>query len=234
MTGNKSFKSRVRARMEKTGESYTAARRHLVGAAEDSAAPDATAPAGPRPEGVSALLPPDASVRERTGRGIEEWFALLDEWGARQRTHTEIARHLTADQGVDGWWAQSVTVAYEQSRGMRAPGQRSDGSFSATASKTVAVSADRLFAAFADSGVRERWLPGAPLRVRTATPARSWRADWSGAGAGRLVAAFTAKGPDKAAVSLEHEKLPDAEAAAAMRTHWRERLQALKHLLEDS
>jgi hypothetical protein len=38
MTERKSFKRRVRARMEKTGERYTAARRHVVDRTPESAA----------------------------------------------------------------------------------------------------------------------------------------------------------------------------------------------------
>ncbi len=43
---------------------------------------------------------------------------------------------------------------------------------------------------------------------------------------------FEAKGEDRSVVSLSHERLPDADAAAAMKTYWRERLQVLKEHLE--
>ena len=46
MTKQKSFKSRVRARMDKTSESYTAARRQLL--AKSTPDPDAPADPGPR------------------------------------------------------------------------------------------------------------------------------------------------------------------------------------------
>ena len=90
MTEQKSFKRLVRARMEKTGESYTAARARLL-RAED--------PSGGR--GVSRDL--GETIRRRTGRGWEEWFELLDEWGAPDRTHREIARWLAEQQGSSRW-----------------------------------------------------------------------------------------------------------------------------------
>jgi hypothetical protein len=133
MTRQKTFKRRVRARMEKTGESYTAARRMLIAAGE-------------RPEAsTSTFQPPmaDEKVAAATGRVWEEWFALLDEWGAASRAHRDIARWLQDEHGVAGWWSQSVTVAYEQARGLRAPGQRVDG-WSITATKTIAVPVERL------------------------------------------------------------------------------------------
>ena len=149
MTRQSTFKRKVRARMKKTGESYTAARRQLIEAGETPA----TNPTAVEPR-VS-----DEAVRNATGRTWAAWFELLDAGGAVELGHTEIARLLIDDHGVPGWWAQSVTVAYEQARGRRAPGQRPDG-WEVTASKTVAVPVDRLYEAFTDDAERERWLPG--------------------------------------------------------------------------
>src|SRR5690606_1895404 len=89
MTTQKSFKRLVRARMAKTGESYTAARAQLLAGADHASAADAVTG-----EAVPKLVCPDERIRERTGRGWEEWFALLDEWGAPNMSHTEIARRV--------------------------------------------------------------------------------------------------------------------------------------------
>jgi hypothetical protein len=62
----------------------------------------------------------DASIRERTGRGWDEWFGLLDARGATGHTHTEITRWLAAEHNVDSWSRQAITVGYEQERGLRA------------------------------------------------------------------------------------------------------------------
>ncbi|PRX98914.1 hypothetical protein [Allonocardiopsis opalescens] len=181
---------------------------------------------GPAPitESVS-----DEALRRHTGRGWAEWFAVLDAWEAVRRTHTEIARRLVAEQRLDGWWAQSVTVGYEQHRGMRAPGQRSDGTYSANASVTVGVPVARLFQAVADAGERRGWLPE-ELSVRTATAPKSLRADLADGG-GRVVFGFTAVGRDRSRVALEHQRLAGAEEAARAKAFWRERLQALKAAL---
>ena len=220
MTRQKTFKRKVRARMQKTGESYTAARRRLIAAGE-------------RPEAEAAEFEPpmsDDAIRERTGRGWDEWFALLDAWEAASRPHPDVARWLRDEHGVDGWSAQSVTVGYERARGLRAPGQRPDG-WSVTASKTVAVPVERLYAAFGDDGLRERWLPGAELHVRTASPPKSARYDWED-GSTRVIVGFYAKGDGKSQVALEHARLPDADTAGEMKSWWRERVGALKEMLE--
>jgi hypothetical protein len=52
------------------------------------------------------------------GAARRGWFDLLDEWGASERRHAEIARWLSEEQGVAGWDAQSVTVGYERARSM--------------------------------------------------------------------------------------------------------------------
>jgi pimeloyl-ACP methyl ester carboxylesterase len=218
MTRQNSFKRLVRMRMEKTGESYTAARATLL------AADEAHAPDGP------ALTMSDEAIRRATGRGWEEWFDLLDEVGAGERPHKEIARWLRNEQEVGGWWAQSVTVSYERARGLRAVGERPEG-FSVTAQKTVAVPVDRLYDAFVDESLRACWLPGAELRERTATRPKSARFDW-GDGATRLVVAFTAQGEAKSTAALEHERLPDTEEAERMKAFWRERMNALQAQLE--
>jgi hypothetical protein len=99
------------------------------------------------------------------------------------------------------------------------------------ASRTIAVPVERLFEAFADDALRERWLPGAELRVRMATAPRTARYDWED-GSTRLIVGFEDLGDAKSRVALSHERLPDADAAAEMKTWWRERLTALKEQLE--
>jgi hypothetical protein len=220
VTRQKSFKRLVRARMEKTGESYTAARAKLLVAEETKASE------GP------ALTMADEAIRHRTGRGWEEWFDLLDEWGAADRSHREIAGWLREEQGADGWDAQSVTVSYERARGMRAVGERPEG-FSVTAQKTMAVPVDRLYEAFVDESLRERWLPDGELRERTATRPKTARFDW-GDGVTRVIVGFTAQGEAKSTVALEHARLPDAEEAERMKAFWRERMTALRSQLEET
>ena len=220
MTRQKSFKRLVRARMEKTGQSYTAARSTLLAAEEPEAAEN------------PALATSDEAVRRRTGRGWEEWFDLLDEWGAAERPHKEIARWVAEQQGIEplAWNAQAVAGSYELARGLRGVGEKPDG-FAITASKTVAVSVEQLFDAFVNESLRERWLPDARLRERTATRPKSARFDW-GDGETRVNVTFVAKGEAKSTAALEHARLADAEERERMKALWRERLAALKSQLE--
>jgi hypothetical protein len=221
MTRQRSFKRLVRTRMEKTGESYTAARAALLSAAET-------------PEAVQEppLVMSDEAIRQRTGQGWEQWFDLLDDWGAAERRHKEIARYVAGELGIEalGWDAQAITVSYERARGLRAVGERADG-FAITASKTVAVPVERLFDAVTDPSRRERWLPQGELSERTVTRPKSARFDWAD-GETRVNVTFMAKGEAKSTVALEHVRLADADEAERMKAFWRERLTRLASQLE--
>jgi uncharacterized protein YndB with AHSA1/START domain len=222
MTRQRSFKRIVRARMQKTGESYTTARAALL-TAQDTGA-DATA--------APTLVTTDAKIRERTGRGWEQWFDLLDEWGAAERSHREIARHVAGllEAHPLAWNAQAVAASYERARGLREVGERADG-FAVTASKTVGVPAGVLFDAFVDEDLRARWLPAAQLHERTATRPRSARFDWDD-GESRVHVTFAEKGEGRATAVVSHERLRDAAEAERMKTFWRGHIATLKEMLE--
>jgi uncharacterized protein YndB with AHSA1/START domain len=218
MTQQKTFKRRVRSRMEKTGESYTAARRQLIAEAAEPA---------------PALEPTVAEERviEATGHGWNHWLATLDDWGATGRSHRDIARWLREEHGVAGWYSQAIAVTYERARGMRAVGEGVNG-FTVSATRTVYVPAGHLFAAFDDPELRERWLPGVELSPRTSTPPRLARYDWEG-GPSRLVVGIEALEEGKSRVGMAHEKLADLEERDRMKVWWRDRLGALKQMLEE-
>ena len=220
MTTQRSFKRLVRSRMEKTGESYTAARAMLLSGEQRGAAEE------------PPLLASDERIRERTGRGWEEWFDLLDDWGATERPHREIARWVADQLGIGPlvWDAQAITSSYERARGLRAVGETEQG-FAASTSRTVAVPVERLFDAVVDESQRRSWLPDGELSERTATRPKSARFDW-GDGTSRVMVVFDAKGEQKSTVALQHVRLPDSDEADRMKAYWRERVTALKEELE--
>jgi hypothetical protein len=216
MTTDKARKRAVRSRMQKTGERYAAARRHVV---RDGASP-------PLPPRVAEPGVSEAAIVKGTGQGWDHWFRVLDDWDATSRSHTEIARHVNHEHGVDGWWAQSVTVGYERARGMRARNERPDG-FEVSVSKTVAVPAVEAWRAFVEPSRRARWLDLA-LRIRTGTRTmgRSARFDVPAEGT-RVNVYLTPKGDDRTTVTVTHVKLDGPADVAAHRTAWKGRLDRL-------
>jgi hypothetical protein len=61
----------------------------------------------------------EESARKATGKGWQEWFKILDEWGMKGKGHTLTAKYLEKELGIGPWWAQAVTIRYEWERGLR-------------------------------------------------------------------------------------------------------------------
>ena len=225
MLQNKDLKRLVRARMRKTGESYTAARAQLRRGNEDVPAVRAAALDYAELAGMS-----DARIKEKSGRTWEGWVEALDRHGAEKLPHREIAEMVSREFKVADWWSQTVTVGYERIKGLRARGQRRDGSYEASKSRTFGVPVKALFDAWADPRARRRWLNEASMKVRTATPPKTMRLGWSDGTV--VVVGFLAKGKSKSAVAVQHTKLPSREAAERFKNYWSERLDALGELLK--
>jgi hypothetical protein len=233
MPTNKDLKRLVRARMTKTGEAYTAARVHIISKPKaKSVAPiprAASASGASKIEYATVAGMSDAKIKEQTGCTWERWVRALDRLGAAEMSHREIATIVSKKYKVDGWWSQTVTVGYERIKGLRARGQRRDGSYEASKSRTFNVPVKTLFDAWADPGVRRRWLNGGGVRVRTATAPKSMRLDL---GDRTIIAVgFLAKGKSKSSVAVQHTKLPDRETADRLKQYWSERLSELGNVL---
>jgi hypothetical protein len=219
MPRNKDLKRIIRKRMTRTGESYTAARSHII-----SKPPVKQSPA--RAIGHATLAGmSDGKIAEKTGRTWAEWMRTLDEEGASVMPHREIARLVHARHGIGDWWAQTVTVGYERIKGLREIGQRRDGGYEVNKSKTFTVPVATLFGAWAEEASRRRWLSGVNTTVRAARPPKSIRLQWPDGTV--VMAMFSAKGNAKSAVAVTHTKLGDRAAADSLKTYWSERLDSL-------
>ncbi|MBE0659055.1 MAG: DUF4287 domain-containing protein [Bryobacteraceae bacterium] len=169
------------------------------------------------------------SVKARTGRGWDEWFAILDAAGAVELPHKEIAVLLHREHGIAAWWAQSVTVGYEQARGLRQVHQQ-PGGFTANISRTLPYSAEAVYDAFTNARRRNRWLCLA-LKITTSTPLKSVRI--AAADGTRVDVNIYPKGPSKTTIQLQHEKLASADEVQRMKIYWAGAFDALKsHLAQ--
>lgn len=231
MVLQKDFKRLVRARMQKTGESYTSARANLL---------TTVGPPAPRNLGTPALrhtstpAPPDfpalagmsdAAVKAATGCTWDKWVHVLDKAGADEWKHAEIVKHITAKYKTGPWWRQMVAVGYERIKGLREARQQRSGEYQAGKSRTVAMPVERLYRAFATAAGRKRLLPGVSPTVRTSLPNRSLRMTWPDGT--RVECFFTAKGPGKSAVQVTHVKLKAREEVDRAKAYWGEVLDRL-------
>jgi hypothetical protein len=94
------------------------------------------------------------AVERATGRSWDDWLTWMASIGADRLSHHEIASALITelDGKVDnlGWWAQATAVAYEQHVGRRVPGQRPDGTFQTSVSRSTSLGMEALIQAWTD------------------------------------------------------------------------------------
>ncbi len=185
----------------------------------------ATAPAA---AGQPELQVGDAAVQKATGRNWKQWCEALDAAGAQSMPHSDIARLVFARFRLSPWWSQMVTVGYEQMRGLRVKHQKADG-FSVSATKTLSAAAERVYIAWNTDAERAKWL-GKQIAVRSATPPKSLRLDWSDK-LSIVTVALSSKGK-KTQVSVQHDKLRDADEAGKMKSYWASALNRLEAAVE--
>ena len=201
-------------------------RRELCGRAQRTWSRSGTATA-PRAPGCPrrTIACPDDAIAKSTGKTWDEWFPILDAWGAREKTHTEIARYVSQEHGVPGWWSQIGDRRLRAgARDCALQHERPDG-FSVTASaRRSPFRSSALFEAFVDdvrARVARRRLDVAADRASPAAPrASTGRTARRGSHVG-----FDREGRRRSAsVAVAHERLPDADEAETAKARWRARL----------
>jgi hypothetical protein len=175
-------------------------------------------PVGSNAEGVG-----DDAVRAATGRDRAEWYALLDEAGAATWPHKEVATWLVREHGVDGWWAQGVTVGYEQARGIRRPGQRQDGTFEASVSRTVDLAPTDALRALA--AVVTMQLDVDPLALNLTAKHPTARFPLDGGEYGLATVSPVADG--RSSIGLTWGRMPDDTRLADVKARMREWLRSV-------
>jgi len=180
-----------------------------------------------KPQGVG----PYEKVTLRTW---PEWVDVIDGMGGRKRSHPDIVplvqdeiAHL--DLKNHGWWAQGITIAYEQHIGRRIPGQQGDGTFAASASKTVSGSMDAALTAWIALVDDRSSFNGLAVTDEPTTSAtakwRYWRCGLEDGS--RVNVTVNESAPGKCRVAVQHSRLVSPEAAAECKAYWRAQLTGL-------
>lgn len=230
MPTQKDLKRLVRARMRKTGEAYTAARAQIISKSKTPRTVPITVVAEPgaRPDLAAIAGMSDEKVKEKTGCTWERWVYALDRRKAYELSHGDLAKLIREKYKTPDWWTQMVAVGYERIKGKRALGQRSDGRYHATKSRTLNVPVDVVRDAFTNAAMRARWLGEKNVKVRKATSPKSVRLEQDGS----IIAVwFEKRGAAKTVVSIDEDKLPSKEAADEVKKYWAARLDDLQALL---
>jgi uncharacterized protein YndB with AHSA1/START domain len=193
----------------------------------------------------------DEAVQAKTGKGWDEWFALLDAWGAADKGHAPAAKHLAEVHGLSGWWAQMVTVEYERARGLREVGQKGE-QFVATVQRTIRTSPETAYAALTEPSHLSQWLAedaqaelwvgghyenkdgdrGEFLRL---DPPNRLKYTWENPkhAPDTVVEIWVSpKGEEKSQVRLEHSRLRNREEFEDLKKGWGWALDSLRSYLE--
>ena len=169
------------------------------------------------------------AIEKGTGRSWDEWLVWLDGLGARDLPHKEIARRVREEGGATGWWAQSVTVAWEQHIGRRVPGQDHQGDYHVSVTKTFSGTMDEAIAAWGRLVDGMRAFNGMPIEKGPRTSAtEKWRR-WGVtlADGSRVTASANEKVPGKASLAISHERLTSQKDIERWRAVWKVFLETL-------
>lgn len=144
------------------------------------------------------------AIERATGRSWSDWLAFMDSIGAKDLDHhaiaTKVLDELVGTSDNPGWWTQSVTNTYEQYIGRRVPGQRPDGTFRLSVSKSTALSMSTLmekWTAFAAKDAGAQAMITAQPRISGTSNRITWRA----------------KGVDNTSITVISEPKPNGTAS---------------------
>lgn len=208
--------------MASTGERYTAARKALLDESSGAAGRESSTRTW-----ISQPEMSDEALVEATGKTHDEWADVIDaRWGG-DFDHPTVARYLEETfEGVNGWWAQTITVGYERITGLRLPYQRSDGMFACSKTRTVGVDADLLRKMLLSDTHRADLFPDQVTELRSKPTTKALRI---GIGPEKAVAVFGIDNSDdgRTRVSVQHERLPTYDSVEEWKFYWSEWFDAI-------
>lgn len=166
-----------------------------------------------------------ASLESGSGISWPQWLEFLEPH--QDLDHTEMARVVLdrilthGDSSSPEWWAQGVTVAYEQHIGRRGVGQRCDGSFSVSVSKTVPCEMDEALRAV--QACEKHEYAGVPVdgepRTSSTEKWRYWRATL--ADGSKVTINIQHKGDAKSVLAVNHDQRNTDADVAEVKAWWK-------------
>jgi uncharacterized protein YndB with AHSA1/START domain len=190
------------------------------------------------------------SLHKHTRRTWDQWIAVLDRAGARDKTHQQIVALLKGRHKLTPWWQQIVAIGYGIHTGKRLEGQNQKGGYSTTATKTFRIGAKAAWELMLSPKGLALWLnpldglelksgsvyevaEGAYGQVRTLQPGKRIRLSWQEAHWPRtsFVQMHILPRPnEKSMAVISHDTLATAEIKAVLKERWRKALDRLSEL----
>ena len=168
----------------------------------------------------------DTAVEKATGKSWGEWFSILNDVEAAKLSHKDIVQKLCANHDVEGWWAQNITVEFERSIGRRDHGQRCDGDYEVSVSKTLAGTMDDAIGSWQEFVGDARHFNDVAFANEPSTSKtdkwRYWRVNLTDGT--RLNIIISQKDAGKAQLTVQHGKVQNREDADGWKVYWKQRL----------
>lgn len=162
------------------------------------------------------------TVLAKTGKTWEEWLKILNDEGAKNMSHKEIASMLSKKYDVEMWWSQGLTVEYERHIGRRVEGQQNTGKYQFSVSKTIHQSRGKVFKSW-EKLVSEntKFDKKTYDKPRISSTGRSdyWR---SSIDESLLLATITAINSDKASITVTMEDIGSLKKMNRWKLFWRD------------
>ncbi|HEX8227082.1 MAG TPA: hypothetical protein VF572_04415 [Candidatus Saccharimonadales bacterium] len=170
------------------------------------------------------------AIERATHKSWDEWVAFLEGIDGRNLSHREIAEKV--DEILEeilynsGWWAQSVTVAYEQHIGRRVPGQNSAGEYEVSVTRTLEGSMQDAMDTWLSLIEHKADFDGIPCAGEPTQTATEHRMHWACNldDGSRLNADTSPKSDGKVLLAVTHTKLEDQLAIERWREYWKSEL----------
>lgn len=202
---------------------------------------------------ISEKLKP-ATVLKKTGKSIEDWYAIIEKFG-KDQGHTAIAKHLKTKHKLSDWWAQSLTTRFEFKYNLRKRYERTGKSgLTITIQKTINANVATAFIAFTNSKQLKQWL--SPYLKMTVKPGAKFNFEEVVSGKflsvkenkqvqmdlfsnankekSRVVIDFIVKDNKKTLVKVTQSNLSTEIAVNAQKDFWQSCLESVKKFLEQA
>lgn len=159
---------------------------------------------------------------------------MLDRWGAKEKSHKEIAAYLYEEHSVSGWYAQSITVEYERDRGLRGVGQACDGDWKFAYTRVVGAEPAAIWKVIrplVESGYDGEYSTGSSeVEVKRDEPGNRFLGwgDFDGLSRCRIDIALAGRPDGKSTVTVDVQKVPTAEEQSRLKVLWQDRLKFVK------
>lgn len=180
------------------------------------------------------------AARKATGKRWEEWFALLNQAGAKQWSHKEIVAYLKAHHSLSSWWQQMVTNSYEKAQKGRVVGQTTETGFQLGVQKTLPIPRSNAWKLLTSTTGMRIWLgrvqgmqweegfaftthQGVMGKLRIVKPEQRLRMAWQLPNMPKpatLQVTLTTSAPGKTVIGFHLEQLTSAAWRVRLKKYW--------------